>query len=179
MKTTYDIFGGEMSLLLNDLNSLKSQLIKANDEIVKELGQNLYNEIMLNANKANEPAQRVDIRTLTKQEFVNQGMTSKITIYNTSPKVTFAEFGYGIVGKGSPYRGESIFDMSKVGWQGYDLDSIRKREDRSWLYRDRQGQLHKSSGEKPTHIWFYATQQTKNRIPEIVSKAIERNLLNK
>lgn len=187
---TYDIFKGDLNVLLKDLEDYKQNLIKSNDEIVDELSKVAYIDILSNASQAHESAQVQDISELTSRYVEEQGEQASIVITNPSPKVVFAEFGYGIVGKQSPYRGGTIFDMQKAGWQGYDLegkpredkgydiDSKRKLPDRSWFYRDRMARLLRTQGEKPTHIWFNASQLVIQEASKVVSEVFERNLGN-
>lgn len=191
MKQTYDVFNGGMAELLKDIESFKVSLIEANNEIVQEMSTIIKNNIVSNASQATEEAQRTDIASLTTLMPVTQGQEATSIVFNTSVKATFAEFGYGIIGKGSPYMGGSIFDMQKAGWQGYDLegkpredkgydlDSKRKFEDRSWFYRDRNGQLLRSSGAIPTHIWFNSVQLVITNVDKIVSNVLERKLNKK
>lgn len=179
MKQNYDIFNGGMNELLKDIELFKSSLIEANNEIVQEMSMIVKNNIVSNASQATEEAQRTDIASLTTLMNLNQGQEATNIVFNTSPKATFAEFGYGIIGKGSPYAGGSIFDMQKAGWQGYDLDSKRKLSDRSWFYRDRNGNLLRSSGAVPTHIWFNSVQLVIKDVDKIVSNILERKLNNK
>lgn len=191
MKQNYDIFNGGMDELLKDIELFKSSLIEANNEIVQEMSTIVKNNIVSNASQATEEAQRNDIASLTTLMNLNQGQEATNIIFNTSPKATFAEFGYGIIGKGSPYAGGSIFDMQKAGWQGYDidgnprddkgydLDSKRKLPDRSWFYRDRNGKLLKSKGAVPTHIWFNSVQLVIKDVDKIVSNILERKLNKK
>lgn len=179
MKQTYDVFNGGMAELLKDIESFKVSLIEANNEISQEVSSIIRNNIISNASQATEEAQRTDIASLTTLMPVTQGEEATSIVFNTSVKATFAEFGYGIIGKGSPYMGSSIFDMQKAGWQGYDIDSKRKFEDRSWFYRDRNGQLLRSSGAIPTHIWFNSVQLVITNVDKIVSAILERKLNKK
>lgn len=179
MKQNYDVFKGEMNDLLKDIEAFKLSLIEANNEISQEVSSIIRNNIISNASQATEEAQRTDIASLTNVMPITQGQEAESIVFNTSVKATFAEFGYGIIGKGSPYMGNSIFDMQKAGWQGYDLDSKRKFEDRSWFYRDRNGQLLRSSGAIPTHIWFNSVQLVMNNVDKIVSAILERKLNKK
>lgn len=179
MKQNYDVFNGGMAELLKDIEAYKISLIEANNEISQEVSSIIRNNIISNASQATEEAQRTDIASLTNVMPITQGQEASSIVFNTSVKATFAEFGYGIIGKGSPYMGNSIFDMSKVGWQGYDLDSKRKFEDRSWFYRDRNGQLLRSSGAVPTHIWFNSVQLVIKDVDKIVSNILERKLNKK
>lgn len=191
MKQNYDVFNGGMADLLKDIEAFKIGLIEANNEISQEVSSIIRNNIISNASQASEEAQRTDIASLTNVMPITQGQEASSIVFNTSVKATFAEFGYGIVGKGSPYMGNSIFDMQKAGWQGYDidgkprddkgydLDSKRKFDDRSWFYRDRNGQLLRSSGAIPTHIWFNATQLVMSNVDKIVSAILERKLNKK
>ena len=179
MKQNYDVFNGGMTDLLKDIEAFKLSLIEANNEISQEVSSIIRNNIISNASQASEEAQRTDIASLTNVMPITQGQEASSIVFNTSVKATFAEFGYGIIGKGSPYMGNQVFDMAKVGWQGYDLDSNRKFDDRSWFYRDRNGQLLRSSGAIPTHIWFNSVQLVMNNVDKIVSAILERKLNKK
>jgi hypothetical protein len=186
MKQNYDVFNGGMADLLKDIEAFKIGLIEANNEISQEVSSIIRNNIISNASQASEEAQRTDIASLTNVMPITQGEEASSIVFNTSVKATFAEFGYGIIGKGSPYMGNQVFDMQKAGWQGYDLDSKgydldskRKFEDRSWFYRDRNGQLLRSSGAIPTHIWFNSVQLVMNNVDKIVSAILERKLNKK
>ena len=176
MHEKYDVFNGGIELLIKDLEQLKRDLVTINGEIANELGQIAYENIMASAGKAHEQDQRDDIRTLTERNIVKLGEESLVMVSNPSEKVTFAEFGYGIVGKGYPYKGSSVFNMEHAGWKGYDLDSVRKANDRSWRYRDRAGELKHSQGELPTHIFFYSSQIVTYKYVEVTRKWLERAL---
>ena len=61
----------------------------------------------------------------------------KLTMVNDNQQATYAEYGYGIVGKQEPYQNGEIFGGdSAIGWKGYDLDSRYKdNEDRHWWHK--------------------------------------------
>lgn len=177
MHEKYDVFNGGIELLIKDLEQLKRDLVNINGEIANELGQIAYENIITSAGKAKEQDQRDDIRTLTERNIVKLGEESLVTVSNPSEKVTFAEFGYGIVGKGYPYKGESVFNMSQAGWRGYDLDSRYKRpSDRTWKYKTRGGEMVRTGGEVPTHIFFYSSQIVTYKYVEVTRKWLERAL---
>lgn len=185
MKQNYDVFNGGMAELLKDIEAYKTSLIEANNEISQEVSSIIRNNIISNASQATEEAQRTDIASLTTLMPVTQGQEATSIVFNTSVKATFAEFGYGIIGEKSPYMGESIFDMKKAGWKGYNIESDRKFKnnkkfpDDSWLYRDRNGHLLNSSGAIPTHIWFNSVQLVMSNVDKIVSAILERKLNKK
>lgn len=183
MHEKYDVFNGGIELLIKDLEQLKRDLVTINGEIANELGQIAYENIMASAGKAHEQDQRDDIRTLTERNIVKLGQESLVTVSNPSEKVTFAEFGYGIVGKGSPYKGESVFNMKDAGWDHYDMrvDKLgnkvgKKDSEGNWHYRDRGGEVHKTGGELPTHIFFYSSQIVTYKYVEVTRKWLERAL---
>ena len=183
MHEKYDVFNGGIELLIKDLEQLKRDLVTINGEIANELGQIAYENIMASAGKAHEQDQRDDIRTLTERNIVKLGEESLVTVSNPSEKVTFAEFGYGIVGKGYPYKGDSVFNMKDAGWRGYDRyedekGNLRntKNKEGYWRYRDRGGELHQTNGELPTHIFFYSSQIVTYKYVEVTRKWLERAL---
>lgn len=176
MHDKYDVFNGGIELLIKDLEQLKRDLVTINGEIANELGQIAYDSVIKFAGNAYEQDQKDDIRTLTERNIVKLGEESLVTVSNPSEKVTFAEFGYGIVGKGYPYKGSSVFNMAQAGWNGYDLDSVKKAKDGSWLYRDRGGELHRTKGSLPTHLFFYSSQLVTRKYQEVTRKWLERAL---
>lgn len=166
----YDILNGGLDLLQKDLDNYIKELPRLNSEFVSKLSELGKNDIILNASLAEESEQRSVIQLETQVvQGIRSGSESSDTIVNNNPKSVFAEFGYGIVGKQSPYSYSNIFNMESAGWEGYDLDSKFKREDRSWYYK---GQLTK--GATPRNIFYNAYSKIEQSINEVGNQVFNK-----
>ena len=144
-------------------------------ELVTELSQLAKNDIMLNAGNADEFEQTLAIYSETQViPMARSKYTSSDKIVNNNPKSVFTEFGYGIVGQGSPYTHEDVFNMSNAGWEGYNLPTSAKRLDGSWWYTDMFGNKHYTKGAYPKNIFFNAYEQVRTNALFIANKIFGR-----
>lgn len=162
--------------LIKDLDKLERELIVANDLITQELATITYDEVRKNAYRANEPLIVTEI--LSKTEILNEqsGKTSSKIVYTNSPKATFAEFGYGIVGQENPYVYDDFINKSNAGYIGYNIDTDAKKTDDNgrqyWFYRDESNRLMKSYGEVPLNIYYDASVTVLSRIEEVLKRRL-------
>ena len=172
MRQSYDLFKGGLEQLEKDLIEWEKTLLQVNNLFVNDLANTTKEHIIANSSLASEPDSASDIASKNVIEPLGMLEPYKVgmLVYNTSNKLTFEEFGFGIVGQGTYNHDEFINQSSTKGWQGYNIDSPRKLPDRSWFYRDRQGTLHRSSGVQAKHILFYSNQETIMKVPSIFAR---------
>lgn len=181
-RTEYDLSVQGLDQLIRDLEKFERALEMANDAMVQELAEIGYNEIVTNAYDAKEIDQVDDIITLTQTIKRSDKTTSQATVYNESPRATFAEFGYGMIGEQAPYAHDDFINSRQAGYSGYNLPSPAKKEDvfgeTYWVYRDSYGDKHHSYGEQPSNIFYNAGQAVKNALPSVIQRKFE-NLWSK
>ena len=166
MRQSYDLFGEGLPLLLEDLLELEETLTQVNNEFVRDLGKLTTENIIKRANWAEEQETIDDIKNKTDVTFKNTKKIAYANVLTSSPKAQFAEFGYGILGKGTYQHNEFI-----QGFTDYDIDTIYKKgNDRHWWYRDRSGQSHISRGANAKHIYFYSAQDTLQQSSSIFAR---------
>ena len=156
MRQSYDLFNGGMAQLEKDLIEWEKTLLQVNNEFVRDCGNVTKENVINRANWAEEQDTVDDIKNKTDVTFRNSKKVSYAYVVTSSPKAQFAEFGYGILGKGTYQHNEFI-----QGFTDYDIDTIYKRgNNRHWWFKDRSGQLHSSRGANAKHIYFYSAQDT-------------------
>lgn len=167
---TYDIASGDFGALIDDLEEFKKQLIQFNEELVDGLTQDVLTNVMMHGQEASEPEQREDVINRNRIENLQSSSQYQARLLiNDSYHAVFAEFGYGIIGKASPYQYNDFLKMSDAGWKGYDLNTIYKRPDRSWFYVNRYGEQRVSSGATPKNIFYKSTRETRRNLEKIVN----------
>jgi len=164
MRENYDLFNGGLEQLEKDLVQLEKMLLQVNDEFVKDVGLFTKERIVSNASLADEDDTVSDIQTKTDIELSKIGSKSIALVMTNSPKASYAEFGYGIVGAGTYNHNEFI-----VGFEKYGQGSKIKKDGR-WYYNDRSGKVHMTYGSTAKHIYFYSGQETILMIPSIFSR---------
>jgi hypothetical protein len=171
MRDSYDLFNGGLEQLEQDLIKWEKELEMANAYYVQDLTRITKEGIEKRANWAEEQDTIDDVRNNNIIEFAptKNSAEASMIVRNTSPKMTFAEFGYGILGKGT-YQHNEFINQTSAGWQGYDLDGKKRGADRHWWYYDRAKQRHRSRGVNAKHIMFYSAQETIQRIPSEFTK---------
>ena len=172
---SYNILNGGLDQLQKDLNDYINQLSSANSQLVSELSNLAKSDIQQNAYISDEAEQALDLYSRTQ---VVQGRRSKNVasdrIVNTSRKVAFAEFGYGVVGANSPYAHSDFLDRYAIGWQGYDIDTPNKLPNRAWFYRDMFGEKKYTFGALPKDIFYNAGQRVLREFPKYASSIFGR-----
>jgi hypothetical protein len=180
MAKNYDIMNGGLERLIVDVDNYKKYLAYASGQLVTELSNITKDDIIANAGLAEEDSQVLDIYSRTS---VVQGVRNKNRatnkIINTSNKATFAEFGYGIVGKGSPYAYNDFINMAMANFTEYDMDSPSKRISkkdgrRFWFYKDLYGNIKTSYGATPKNIFYNASRKAIRLIPVVANVLFNR-----
>ncbi len=172
---TYDIMSGGLNKLSQDLDAYVKYLTYANMEIVSDLSKVAYNDIIGNAGRAYEDEQVLDIYSRTKIEVHKRGKNiSSDRVVNNSPKASFAEFGYGVLGKNAPYSHGDFLDRYAIGWYGYDINTPYKRPNRSWFYKDMYGNKVNTFGAVPRNIFYNASQSVISQFPSIAYSRLNR-----
>lgn len=171
MDKTYILEEGGLDALIIDIERYKKQLIEANIQLADDLVETGRLYVQSNAYSAPEPEQVVALLIETEVSKQGTSLTQKRVLSNNSTKATFAEFGYGIVGKESPYQYDDFIDRARSNYLEYDVDSPAKKTDvmgrRFWFYRDMLGELKKSYGEQPTNLFYFAGQIIKTSVENI------------
>lgn len=171
----YDILNGGIEELQKDLLAYQNYLTYANMEFVSKLSEFGMNEIISNATRADEIDQRLDI---ANKNTIKQGLRGKNissdTILNSSPNASYAEFGYGIIGKASQYSHSDFLDRYAIGWYGYDIDTKSKLPNRSWFYKDSFGYKHNTFGATPRNIFYNAGMKIVSEFPRIAQSIFDR-----
>jgi len=165
MRESYDLFNGGLAQLEKDLVQLEKMLLQVNDEFVKDVGLFTKERIVSNASLADEEDTVSDIQSKT-EVFVGSKSNGKsiALVVTQSPKASYAEFGYGIVGAGTYNHNEFIAGFEKYG------QSPNIKKDGRWYYNDRSGKVHMTYGSTAKHIYFYSGQETILMIPSIFAR---------
>lgn len=152
MKDHYDIMSGGMDQLIADIDLLKQQLIDGNNEGMKRVQSELETQFRYYASMVEIWEDYVAVVRHTNNIYL--GIRQSSVVFNSYDKqATFAEYGYGIVGKNNPFvRGDIFGGDSAVGWYGYDIDTPHKVEpERYWWFKN------KITFGAPSHPTYYKT----------------------
>jgi hypothetical protein len=167
MRDSYDLFNGGLEQLEQDLIKWEQDLLMANSLYALDLINVTKEGIINRANLADEQDTVDDVKSMNVIERIPESNEKPTYIvYNMSDKMAYAEFGYGMVGKGTYRHNEFIqgFDESTYG-----TGRTIKRDGR-WYYKDRAGETHMTFGSNAKHIMFYSAQETIQRIPSEFTK---------
>lgn len=171
----YDLLNGGLEKLQKDLDNYVNYLTYANMELVSTLSSIAKNDIVSNASRAYEIEQRIDLNTRTVVETHKRGKyISSDRVVNDSPKATFAEFGYGVLGANSEYSHGDFLDRYAIGWYGYNIDTPNKLPNGSWFYTDVFGERHNTFGAVPRNIFYNASRKVIDSFPYV-----SRNIFNR
>lgn len=165
MKQKYDLFD-DIGLLVQDWKEEIKRVQVAQENVMRRIAKEVPLQFDTFAS-AIEDVENYDA-VLNYSKVLNiTPKKSSFKIMANDEQATYAEYGYGIVGKRSPYQGGEIFGGdSVVGWQGYDLDSRYKHPElRYWHYKDKI-----TWGQKSTPTYFNTYTWSVSNIPLMIKE---------
>lgn len=149
----YDYFSGGLDELLMDIETLKMDIKSANLQMVKDLA--IETDLTIKRNARAETA--IDVSDIVANNRVSplmiNGEIVMGSVYNSSEAATYAEFGYGIIGKDQPYPDFNFFDGSASSLGDWTYD-VKNHGLKGWWYTDKMGVKRRSVGTK-AHRTFY------------------------
>ena len=160
----YDLMAGGLEKLLEDLQAFESALLSNNDLFVEEVANQTVEMIKQNA-IADDPFEMMDIVANNKiVERTYGGELAKATVINTSQNATYAEFGYGIIGKNEPYTKQNLFTPNPTDFGKWKYD-YKNHGYTGWIYRNRFGMPKRSIGAKPGYTFYNSYLMVKGALP--------------
>lgn len=167
MTVNFDLFKGDLKSMVEHLEKQKSKMEKFSNQLTDDVAQDMVENIKINANVIGgmsglEEAQSVTemSSTLDKVASLNQidsvGLNHK-KIWNLSEEATYAEFGTGMMGEGTPHP------LGNLGWQ-YDVNA---HGDRGWRYIGQGGLLVHTLGYPAFSTYYNSFNDTKDDLPKI------------
>lgn len=169
MAKDFDIFNGGIKNMREYVEEQKNNLKVYEEQMLEQAQNNLLDNIKVNSNNITASGVGMDsdgIRELeyTAQEVANSNEIEKVSsrhikIRNTSEEATYAEFGTGIIGKGTPYPNNAL------QWE-YDVNS---HGERGWRYIGRSGKLVRTQG-YPAYATYYNSFEDLKKDLDSISK---------
>ena len=169
MKKTYDPLNSGFAELYKDIEKIKNELLWVNQVAVQSLEPMLLSKIHTYGNMNTNLENFRAVVANNKFTYRRNKYRPTMTVVNTDKQATFAEYGYGIVGSGSPLDISSHIDaFGDVGWEGYDVDTPAKMEDRGWRHKDKI-----TWGEPSIPTYYKTYMYFKQNIAQIIGKRID------
>lgn len=163
MSKVYDPLDNGLAQLNKDLDKLMNDLIFANQVAIQSLEPLVLSRIHYYGNANTNLDNFREVVANNNFTYRRNKYAPTLRIHNTSKQATFAEFGYGIVGSANqaPKDLETIYGY--LGWEGYDLDTPYKLDDRGWWHKKQI-----TWGEKSVPTYYRTYRFFEQRLAQIV-----------
>lgn len=164
----YDYFSGGLDELLIDIETLKMDIKAINIDMVKELAI----ETDLSIKRKASAEIQLDVSEIIASNRIDfpkiraDGMVS-LMVVNSSEAATYAEFGYGIVGKYSPHIEPDFFGSGISELSGGWVYDYKNRGSTKWGYTDKAGFKHTTRGIEPRYMFYDSYREVYLRINSI------------
>lgn len=163
----YDYFSGGLDELLIDIETLKMDIKAINIDMVKELAV----ETDLAIKRKASAEIQLDVSEIIASNKVSPlmvvGDTVKGIVYNSSEAATYAEFGYGIVGKHAPYLEPDFFGSGVSELSGGWVYDYKNRGSTKWGYTDKAGFKHTTRGFEPSYTFYDSYREVYLKVNKI------------
>lgn len=173
MSKVYDPLDNGLAQLNKDLEKLKNDLIFANQVAIQSLEPLVLSRIHTYGNSNTNLENFREVVANNVITYRRNKYAPTLRSHNTSTQATFAEYGYGIVGSGSPAPKDLETIYGDLGWEGYDLDTPYKLDDRGWWHKKML-----TWGEVSVPTYYRTYKYFEQNIAQIVSKKLQE-VMNK
>lgn len=168
----YDYFSGGLDELLIDIETLKMDIKSANLQMVKDLSIETDLAIKRNAKAETELDVGEIIASNKVSPIMINGEMVMGSVYNSSEAATYAEFGYGIIGKDQPYVDFNFFDGSASSLGDWTYD-VKGHGLKGWWYTNKMGVKRRSVGTKAHHTFYNAYKDVSLKVEGTGVKAFQ------
>lgn len=170
MVKEYDVFKNGISELKkqieDNINKIEQYSNKITDEVATHAKEQIqYHASSIGSMSAYEDEQGSSELSRTMSAVANNNEIERLSpkhskIYNTTQEATYAEFGTGMIGEGTPHP------LNDLGWE-YD---VNQHGEKGWRYIGQGGKLVHTKGYPSFSTYYYAYEDTKDDLGSIGRK---------
>ena len=173
MAKDFDIFNGGIKDLRKYVEEQKEKVKVMESQLLDDATTEIMDNVQKNANNILMNDMGIDEQSSrelnhTYSQVASNNELEKVSsnhrkIFNTSEEATYAEFGTGVIGKGSPYPNNAL------GWQ-YD---VNEHGERGWRYIGQSGTLVRTLGYPAYATYHISFEDFKNDLEELSIKTFK------
>ena len=168
MKQNFDLFKGEANGLIEYVESMKSKMESFEMKFVEDVTNDMMKNIQKNGMEIGQGYGNSNELNRTMDAVIGSNVIDGVNpkhkkISNSTQEATYAEFGTGMIGAGSPHA------LNALGW-AYDVND---HGERGWRYFGVEGRLVHTLGYPAFSTYHNSFLETKDNLQYIANQTMK------